>query len=174
MNAATLARKLQQHHRQFVATIEALNDDELVFAAANKWSALQQLDHIIKSVNPVRLAFSLPRFILNMLFGKANRPSRTYEELVDKYKAKLASGGRATGRFVPKVVSAADKKILIKKLETTVSALCRKTERCSEAALDQYILPHPLLGKLTLREMLYFTIYHVEHHNQLVQIGLSK
>lgn len=24
--------------------------------------------------------------------------------------------------------------------------------------------PHPLLGKLTLREMMFFTIYHVQHH----------
>jgi len=49
--------------------------------------------------------------------------------------------------------------------------LCRKTMKHSEAALDKYILPHPLLGKLTLREMLYFTAYHVAHHKQLVEKG---
>ena len=35
--------------------------------------------------------------------------------------------------------------------------------------LDVYILPHPLLGKVTLREMLYFTIHHNEHHLELLQ-----
>jgi hypothetical protein len=34
-------------------------------------------------------------------------------------------------------------------------------------------LPHPLLGKLTLREMIYFTIYHVQHHHKLVQNQLK-
>ena len=30
--------------------------------------------------------------------------------------------------------------------------------------LDKYFLPHPLLGKLTIREMLFFTLYHDRHH----------
>jgi hypothetical protein len=32
------------------------------------------------------------------------------------------------------------------------------------ADMEIYLLPHPLLGKLTIREMLLFTIYHIEHH----------
>ena len=35
-----------------------------------------------------------------------------------------------------------------------------------EADLDRYLLPHPLLGKLTIREMLFFTLYHNYHHVQ--------
>jgi len=31
------------------------------------------------------------------------------------------------------------------------------------------LLPHPLLGKVTVREMLYFTIHHVQHHHALVE-----
>ena len=38
------------------------------------------------------------------------------------------------------------------------------SDKFSEDEIDTYILPHPLLGKLTIREMIYFTIYHVEHH----------
>ncbi len=34
---------------------------------------------------------------------------------------------------------------------------------------DRTLLPHPLLGKLTVREMLYFTIYHVEHHLNILR-----
>ena len=40
--------------------------------------------------------------------------------------------------------------------------------------LDKYVLPHPLLGKVTLREMLYFTIHHNEHHLELLKAGLRK
>ncbi len=42
----------------------------------------------------------------------------------------------------------------------------KRVDSFSEAQLDALILPHPLLGKLTLREMLYFTIYHVQHHEK--------
>ena len=41
-----------------------------------------------------------------------------------------------------------------------------RADSFSEKQLDTFILPHPLLGKLTLREMLYFTIYHAEHHKK--------
>jgi|SRR5882672_10633400 len=47
--------------------------------------------------------------------------------------------------------------------------LIAKIEKQSEADLDKYILLHPLLGKLILREMLYFTIHHNEHHLELLK-----
>ena len=47
--------------------------------------------------------------------------------------------------------------------------LIAKVEKQEEKELDIYILPHPLLGKVTLREMLYVTIHHNEHHLQLLK-----
>jgi hypothetical protein len=35
--------------------------------------------------------------------------------------------------------------------------------------LDKYIAPHPLLGKITLRELGYFTIHHMYHHLESIQ-----
>jgi hypothetical protein len=35
------------------------------------------------------------------------------------------------------------------------------------------VLPHPLLGKLTIREMLYFTVYHGEHHRLHTEQNLA-
>ncbi|MBN8578769.1 MAG: DinB family protein [Cytophagales bacterium] len=57
-------------------------------------------------------------------------------------------------------------------LTNEVTKLASKLNRFSEAELDLYILPHPLLGKLTLREMIYFTCYHVQHHQELVKQNL--
>jgi uncharacterized damage-inducible protein DinB len=34
---------------------------------------------------------------------------------------------------------------------------------------DQYIAPHPLLGKITLRELCYFTIHHTYHHLESIK-----
>ncbi|QLH34686.1 MAG: DinB family protein [Cyclobacteriaceae bacterium] len=59
------------------------------------------------------------------------------------------------------------------RLTKEVNRLAAKLNRFSEAELDLYILPHPLLGKLTLREMIYFTCYHVQHHQELTTKNLS-
>ncbi len=174
MNKEQIAELLQTYHGHFIDRLREMNDADFCFAPEGKWTAGQQLDHIIKSAGPVNMAMRLPKFILQWKFGTANRPSKTYEQLVEKYNQKLKEGGRASGRFVPAPVDVASKELLLTKLGTLVNKLSRITQKHSEAALDQYILPHPLLGKLTLREMLYFTAYHVEHHRQLVEKGLQQ
>ena len=59
-------------------------------------------------------------------------------------------------------------------VDKQITRLSEKIDRFSETELDQFILPHPLLGKLTLREMIYFTIYHVEHHHSQINPALRK
>ncbi|MFN2437645.1 MAG: hypothetical protein ABR503_00495 [Chitinophagaceae bacterium] len=53
------------------------------------------------------------------------------------------------------------------RIENSVFELCKILNKYSEEEIDRFVLPHPLLGKLTLREMMYFTIYHVEHHHKI-------
>jgi len=67
--------KLKANHQAFIAWIDHLSKEEFMFQAPEKWSAGQQLEHIRLSVKPVTLAFSLPHFMLKILFGTANRPS---------------------------------------------------------------------------------------------------
>lgn len=174
MNRQDLIQLLQVNHSQFTQQLRIMSDDDLCYSPAGKWSALQQLDHIVRSVTPVSMALAMPVFIIQWKFGRANRPSKTFNELVEKYNRKLSEGGAASGRYVPLAVGAAQKEVLLQKLSATVTNLCRRTGRHSEEALDKNILPHPLLGKLTYREMLYFTAYHVAHHSRLIEAGLQK
>ena len=167
MNKQELKQELEKSHQEFILTIRAFPENEAGISINGKWSPVQQLDHIVKSVSPVRMAFSLPAFLLRIIFGSANRPSRTYDALVEKYKAKLAAGGVATGRFVPKK-NTPSVKTLSDNLRKLIASLSSHIDLYSEEQLDTLILPHPLLGKLTLREMLYFTIYHVQHHHRQV------
>ena len=114
----------------------------------------------------------LPKILLPVIFGRANRPSRSYDELVTRYKEKLQAGGKSTARFLPD--STCDRLALIQTLQNHVNSLSSRINRFSESELDEFILPHPLLGKLTLREMLYFTIYHVEHHHLQVNLNMAR
>lgn len=140
-----------------------------------KWSVAQNIRHLITSANMTKLAYRLPKFIVRIYGGKPNRPSRTYDELVAKYKMKLEQGGRASRRFVAKPVSAKDGKENIlntfnKAMEKLITAI---DKNWNDPQLDEYIAPHPLLGKITLRELCYFTIYHIQHHLNIIRERLT-
>lgn len=163
-----LISALNERVDAFINYISSLTRDQFEATPNDKWSAGQNLDHLIRSIKPLQLAYGLPKFALMILFGKTNRPSRTYDELVTKYKTKLAAGGKASGPFIPPTINFQQKDQLVEKYIGQKQKLITKIEKQSERNLDKYILPHPLLGKVTLREMLYFTIHHNEHHLNLL------
>jgi hypothetical protein len=168
MNHPTIQNALKINHQKFTELIASLSDEAFVKSINDKWTPGQQLEHIYLSIKPLRMALTLPKFMLKLIWGTANRKSKSYEELIAKYKHKLAQGGRATIRFVPKAVELSQREELIQLITKEINSICSKLNKFSEAELDLYILPHPLLGKLTLIEMMYFTMYHVEHHGRQV------
>ncbi len=161
-------RLLHSHADAMVQFIESQNATQFVASPNGKWSAGQNLDHLNKSLSPVNLALRLPRLVLSMLFGKPNRKPRTYDELVERYHQKLAAGGKASGQFIPPPISADQKEKLINKFRKQTEAMSRLMSQWQEDQLDRYLLPHPLLGKLTIREMLFFSAYHIRHHHKLL------
>lgn len=168
-----LIDKLKENHTAFTDYINTLTPEEFMLSRNEKWTAGQQLDHIRLSAKPVTQALAMPKLALKAMFGKANRPSKSYDELVTKYKLKLQEGGVATSRFIPIEVTFAQREQLIKSVNDVVGKLCKQLLDYSEKDLDELILPHPLLGKLNLREMMYFTIYHVVHHHATTEKSLK-
>jgi hypothetical protein len=166
-----LTQLLLEKHDSFSESVLSLPSQQLMWSKEGKWNAAELLDHIVKSVKPVHLAFAFPLFLLQLMFGRTNRPSRTYEEVVAKYQLKLQAGGKAPKRFYPNANRAIKRQTRI--LQKIIVGLCASTDKLTETQLDLYILPHPLLGKITLREMLYFTIYHVEHHHKQLQANIQ-
>jgi hypothetical protein len=61
---------------------------------------------------------------------------------------------------------------LVQSISNEIKWLSEKLNKFTEEELDKYILPHPLLGKLTIREMMFFTIYHVLHHQMMTERDL--
>jgi hypothetical protein len=49
-----------------------------------------------------------------------------------------------------------------------VVSLENASEPWREEDLDRYRLPHPVLGLVTVREMLMFTLFHFDHHRENV------
>lgn len=159
-----IAAAIQTSFTTFAHYMAGLAEVAFTYTPAGKWSAGQHVEHLLRSTRPVYMALGLPNFLLRLLFGKPNRQPRSYDELVAKYQAKLAAGGAASGRFVPPPVHFVQKADKLQEFGRLQQKLQIRVLHLSDKKLDNYLLPHPLLGKLTLREMLYFTIYHTEHH----------
>jgi uncharacterized damage-inducible protein DinB len=133
------------------------------------WSASDNVDHLIKAHKPVAKALKLPKITLRAMFGKPDKASMTYEELCQIYRDEIARGAQAAGRYLPnqeKPDSNAEtkKRELLEHFSKASTELVSAVEKWDEKELDDYLLPHPILGKLTIREMLFFTIYHNLRH----------
>jgi hypothetical protein len=130
------------------------------------------MDHMIKAVKPITKALNLPKLTLQAMLGKAEKPSLSYEELCKIYRDELAKGAQASGRYLPNQESPAEnaeqkKRNLLKQWSMASDELVAVLETWDENDLDEYLLPHPILGKLTVREMIFFTIYHNLRHASL-------
>lgn len=161
--------------KEFSSFCSGISNEVFFRQPFEKWSVAQNVTHLITSANMTRLAYRLPKFIVRIYGGKPYRTSRTYDELVAKYKLKLEQGGRASGRFIAKPVSAKEGKEKILEPFTRSMILLIKAiqKKWDDEQLDQYIAPHPLLGKITFRELCYFTIYHTEHHLNIIKERLK-
>jgi len=168
MTKESIQKELLEKHDSFINYINSLSDKDFIYNINNtKWSAGEQLQHIYLSVRPIHMALLLPKFILRLLFGRPLQ-NRTYDELVATYQRSLTNGGKAGFAVNPKNITISEKQKLIKDLNILIRSLNEKIDRINEDDLDKYLLPHPLIGKISIREMLYFTIYHVQHHHKAI------
>lgn len=155
----------------FSKTCTAVDETAFFKRPGEKWSVAENVQHLIISTNTSSLAWYLPKFLVRWIGGTPNRNSRSYDELKNKYYTKLSEGGRASGRFVPKPteIKYGKQKLLDNWNKATAKFINTLDKKRSEQDLDSYLVKHPLLGRITLRELGYFTIFHTEHHLNSIQ-----
>jgi hypothetical protein len=164
MDKPTIIELLTRNYNSFITYINGLTTEEYLFSYRQKWAAGQQLNHIVLCIKPLLQVFSLDSATIAQNFGSTNRPGVSYDELLETYLGKLKEGGKAPDRFVPEIGDVDKRKVLAESLGKMVKDLCSKIEGFTEQELDSLCIPHPLLGNLTMREMLFNVIYHVQHH----------
>jgi hypothetical protein len=133
------------------------------------WSVGDNIQHLILSVSPIVKAVLIPREKLSKRFGLADRPSRPYAAIRDEYKQGLQMGVVAPPEYQP----AADalppdphlaQAQILTNWRGVSGQLTHFLDAWTETELDTYQVPHLLMGLLTMREMLFFTLYHNFHH----------
>ena len=168
MKKEEIIQKMQERHQAFFKAFAEMSDDDFVLHFEEKWSPGQHLLHMYRSVKALGQARMVPNFVIKQMYGSAKVPSLSYEDLVQRYQNKLAKGGKATGKYIPPEVVTEQKTAILEKFRKEIAKLNGWIAKFSEKQLDTLMLPHPLIGKITLREMLYFTLHHVRHHHEIV------
>ncbi len=145
-----------------------LSEDQFFTRHSEAWSASDNVDHMIKAIKPIIKALKLPKVALQTMFGRPGNSSRTYDEICEIYRAEIAKGAKAGGTFLPSQDTPDNpeekKSELLNQLSMAIDKLVSVVETWEENHLDEVQLPHPIIGKITVREMLFFTIYHNLRH----------
>jgi len=155
-------------HEESVQYWSTLSTAQFLAPINDAWSPADNVRHLTKSMRAVTTGLGMHWLILRLRFGAADGAARTYEQIRVAYKKALLAGGTA-GPFAPKPLEnvqdpEAERERIMEQHRVAREALCAATMRWDQESFDKLRLPHPLLGKLSLREMMLFTLYHNLHH----------
>ncbi len=170
--AAELLASMRALTADASAYLGAIPPDEFARKQGDKWSPGDQVRHLAKSGFAIAKGAGAPRFALRLLFGKPRRPSRRFLSLRDDYRAALAAGGQA-GSFAPVAKPlpadlAQWQREVLGRWRKAAEAVQAQAARWDDEALERHAVKHPLMGSLTMREMLMFAHYHESHHLNLL------
>jgi hypothetical protein len=162
----------EQQYQESIAFWNAFDRDTFFRPLGASWSPADTVRHLIKSTRPIVRALGLPTLVLRVMFGKPRRPSTTYDELRTRYLTALAEGGQA-GSYAPTPRTDKTPELwrgqIMRDFADVNRDLQAATARWPDESLDSVQLPHPFAGRFTLREMLFFTLYHHRHHIAVVE-----
>ncbi|GAA4401015.1 hypothetical protein GCM10023187_14770 [Nibrella viscosa] len=157
------------------ATIEPISDSQFFEPLDNgKWSVAETLQHLYLVIRGLNRLLPGPREVFEQ-WGKAEQPSRSFDVVKHTYQAGSLKPRVAPEQVTPRAADLdTDRQTLTERFVSAHQALATNLDGWSEEELDTYQVPHLVLGKMTVREILYFTILHLYHHLEPTQARLTK
>ncbi len=169
-----LIAALQTQKLEIPALLSSIPTKQFFDGSSEHWSAGHHVQHITSAVNRVAQG------LLNASVLPKREPataSRDFATLHETYLATLKNTPSETLRQLGSRVtlkefenSDAYKTQLISSFVSAISNFNTALENFDEANLEQLGMPHPVMGLLSSREMVFFIVFHNTHH----QNGIAK
>ena len=171
MDKAQIKSLIATKYQDLDDWVRKQTEEKWILGPEGKWTTSQHIVHLIQSLKPLNRALILPKFFLQYKFGKSNRDTRTYDQVVKRYQEKLSAAGQVVSPFSRNMPlpTIQEKEKILQLLNKQVELLSKRMLRWKESDLDRYILPHPLMGRMPVREILMWTSYHAEHHYKILR-----
>jgi hypothetical protein len=165
---STITKRLKTAVSNCQKTALSANENLFFTSLNKKWSIAGNLIHLVKSVKGLNKAYAMPKEQLLAAFGKPTHKRIENNELFKRYKAVMATNP-FNPTFAPDNTEGDTKASVIDYFTKQHAYFIETLNNFTEEELDNYQIPHPALGNLTVREMYYFTIFHIEHHRQTME-----
>ncbi|MFM9989350.1 MULTISPECIES: DinB family protein [Flavobacterium] len=166
MNKSEIITNLNTAHSAFWD--RAIHLPNPTISVKGKWSVAQNVEHINIGLLRVSNYLALPKSNIETNFGLSERASASNETIVKVFKNALENGIKATASFIPELNLNTNIEVLVNEGKNLLATFISNLQNWTEEELETYNCPHPVLGKITVREILYFTIHHVQHHNETI------
>lgn len=164
MNKSEILNDFEEAYRGMARAGHHFNEKEFFSPMGKKWSAAEHMRHLTFSAKVVNKGLKAPKVLLALRFGITLRSPKSYKKIVKAYQNATFP---ATTGFEPKMKSNSTKS---KEIEDFLTAHQQITDgfynNWNEFQLNRYQLKHPVLGKISLREIMYFMIHHIKHHTK--------
>jgi DinB superfamily len=174
MTKEEIIRGFKSASSDILALVESSSEAQFYASKNDKWSAAVNFAHLTLSAKIVARGLAAPKIALWLKFGRQfKRESVSYDVIVEKYlNANAIPRSNPTG-FEPRMHADSTKAFEIKQFTDIHEKLTAILSKWTEKQLDTYLIPHPLMGKITVRELLCFLVYHIKHHQKAVIIANS-
>ncbi len=142
--------------------------DEAIFTGdPEQWGPAHHLVHLTRTSSAIDQGLRSGALGLH-----STGQSRPYAEVRDAANASLASTSRDRlldmGRVVV-VAPGTTARDLVEGFVQASAGLRSSASSWTEENLDRHAMKHPLVGELTVREMLLFCVLHEQHHLKIVR-----
>ena len=157
-----------ESNAEFCAEFFAKLPDSVMFDGdPDHWSPAHHLVHLTQASISVERALRSGK-----LPSHPTAKSRTYAEVRDAATASLAATPKdrllEMGRRAV-IAPGTAKPEIVEGFTTASAGLRTAAAEWTEDALDRHAIVHPLMGELTVREMLLFFVVHERHHFKSVR-----
>ena len=164
----TLLAEIESAGREIDSCFSSLPPEVLIARSSGDWRGAQTLEHLVKFVESVAFGLALPKKYIRRRWGTPGRPSGGFHDVRRWYAQALAGGMQSPEDYnppeAPSVDSAAYRTELLGRWRTAHEKWIRNLEDWTDAELDEYCLPHPLFGSMTVRENLFYALCHIQDH----------
>lgn len=176
MEKDEIVNLLEEKHQELLDWLNYQPKENWEKGPDNKWTTAQQVLHLVNSLQLLNNALSYPRFFLKYKFGVCNRPTRDNNTIVERYQQKLKENQDKAANFNKKLKKPLQKnrERLLNRLQIQNKKLQYKVKRISNLNLDTLVIPHPLMGKMTIREIVMWTAHHTAHHTNILKNNYSE
>lgn len=126
------------------------------------------LIYVQQNIDSLSKVLGYPKLLLKVLHGCYHGTSRDFDHVDMKYGKLIETAAADELKTDLGIIQKEEANRFLLQLDRSKQRLIENTEKWGRGMMDHYRLPHPLLGKMTVRETLYVTILEVQYRRKLL------